>query len=227
MNFCVLLQFNGRARPGGHIFVGRRDRFRHAIDGTFGFFRGRDPAVLGGASRRVMMSGFVTIRDMKRATVSVTTCGVIFLLRGGTHLGMPNSLPDSNLKEAVGRRLAAARLALGKTQEQLANEIGVERNTYANWEGGSRLAQVQAMLRLMAAHRITLEWIYAGGLHGMPSDLQRNVFAAASRLGIGVGDSVAPVGGGGGIGGGNEKRGASRSGSLHEPRPRPLAGMPK
>lgn len=135
---------------------------------------------------------------------------------------MPNSIPDSDLKEAVGRRLAAARLALGKTQEQLATEIGVERNTYANWEGGSRLAQVQAMLRLMATHRITLEWVYAGGLHGMPADLQSDVFAAACRLGITAGGQELPVGVGGSAGRGGSKRVASRGGSLHEGRPLPL-----
>lgn len=132
---------------------------------------------------------------------------------------MPSSSPDSALKEAVGRRLAAARLALGKTQEQLAAEIGVERNTYANWEGGSRLAQVQAMLRLMARHRVTLEWVYAGGLHGMPFDLQRDVFAAASRLGIAAGSQEIPVGV---REPGRVKKVASRGGSLHEEAPAPL-----
>lgn len=119
----------------------------------------------------------------------------------------------------TGKRLAAARLALHKTQAELASEIGVERNALANWEGGTRLAAVEAMLKLMATHRVTLEWIYAGQLAGMPTDLQSEVFAAASRLGITAGTDEGAIGVGGYR---RAQRPAAKAGSLHERKPPPI-----
>jgi transcriptional regulator with XRE-family HTH domain len=75
--------------------------------------------------------------------------------------------PTETIAEA-GRRLKAARHALGLSQEELAKAIGVERNALSNWETGQRLADVLAMARLYNEFNVTLEWIYCGTLAQMP-----------------------------------------------------------
>ena len=105
---------------------------------------------------------------------------------------MPKT-PDAprDLMEAVGLRLAATRNVLGLTQEAMAAAVGVERNTYANWEGGSRLARVPPMLKLLERFGIPLEWIYAGRLGGVPYDIAQALEAKSAELGAVIGGSVA------------------------------------
>lgn len=91
----------------------------------------------------------------------------------------------------AGRRLKAAREHLGLNQETLAREIGVERTRLANWESGTRLADVLAMVRLYQRFSITLEWIYAGNLSSLPYDVARDLEARAVELDAVVGAPVA------------------------------------
>ena len=87
----------------------------------------------------------------------------------------------------AGRRLKAAREHLGLNQKVMANEIGVERTALTNWEGGNRLPDVLAMVRLMQRFGITLEWVYAGALAGLPYDMARSLEERAIALGASVG----------------------------------------
>ncbi len=128
----------------------------------------------------------------------------------------------NQLLQAVGLRLTATRLALSLTQEAMARAIGVERNAYANWEGGTRLAQVPAMLRLMQRFGISLDWIYAGQLRSVPFEVAQQLVAQATALG-------APVDVPGGLQEGQEPAPAAPPGriarrprrlSLHAPPPR-------
>lgn len=107
---------------------------------------------------------------------------------------MSRAKPEPDFMRAAGLRLKATREALGKTQDQMAAEIGVERNAYAMWEGGTRTPQVAAMVRLLKVHRIPLDWIYAGTFGALPSDLQAKVFSAANLIGAPMGGDSSPVG---------------------------------
>jgi len=99
---------------------------------------------------------------------------------------MSRELP-SDLLLAVGLRLTATRLALFLTQEAMAKAIGVERNAYANWEGGTRLAQVPAMLRLSLRFGISLDWIYGGQLAAVPFDIANRLQHHAQNIGAPIG----------------------------------------
>jgi len=88
---------------------------------------------------------------------------------------MPRSPRASEIQTAVGIRLAASRSALGLTQEKIAEEIGVGQSTWANWEGGTRLADPIAMIRFCDAYNMTMDWLYRGQRGTLPHDLAEKI----------------------------------------------------
>jgi transcriptional regulator with XRE-family HTH domain len=81
---------------------------------------------------------------------------------------------EPELKE-IGRRLAATRLALGYTQDELADEIGVSRSAYGNWEQGSRPPDYAAMRRLKKRFQVPLDWVYDGDPAQLPHHLAKTL----------------------------------------------------
>lgn len=94
-----------------------------------------------------------------------------------TIVSMPSSVKSTQQTVEAGRRLADTRLALGLTQEQLAEEIGVTRGALANWEQGSRFPDVAAMMRLYHRRRVPLDWIYIGNPAALPYELADRLLA--------------------------------------------------
>lgn len=86
--------------------------------------------------------------------------------------------PD-NLK-FIGARLRAARLALGLTQKDLYEPLGVKAATWNHWESGKRLPDPLVMAKLKEMHGITMDWIYAGDASSLPFSLAKAVLKAAS-----------------------------------------------
>lgn len=86
--------------------------------------------------------------------------------------------PD-NLK-AIGARLRAARLALGLTQKDLYEPLGVKAATWNHWESGKRLPDPLVMARLKEMHGITTDWVYAGDASALPFSLAKAVLRAES-----------------------------------------------
>jgi DNA-binding XRE family transcriptional regulator len=74
---------------------------------------------------------------------------------------------NKTIKTECGKRLAAARIALGMTQETMAEALLVERKAYAHWETGRIMPQPLAMIRLKQQFGISLDWIYAGDPSGL------------------------------------------------------------
>ncbi len=72
---------------------------------------------------------------------------------------------DDELAE-IGNRLRAARLALGLTQKDLYEAIGVKAATWNHWESGKRIPDPMAMKEFYLLHGVTMEWIYAGDPKG-------------------------------------------------------------
>lgn len=127
----------------------------------------------------------------------------------------------------AGRRLRAVREALGWGQERFADEIGVTRTALANWEGGTRLPDVLAMVRLFRKLGVTLEWIYAGEVRHLEYDLAQQLIERAAALNAVVGAPTAEwpmeVATRNGPHGGAQPARAPRkrsSGTLHEPHER-------
>lgn len=106
---------------------------------------------------------------------------------------MSDPQPDNQFKRAVGLRLAAARIALGRNQEALAEELNCTPSAVSNWENGSRLLPTPVAVRLMRLHGVDLMWLYAGVISIMRRDLQDKVFAVATKLGAPIGSDDAPI----------------------------------
>ena len=85
---------------------------------------------------------------------------------------------------AAGRRLQAAREALPRTQEQLASALGIERGRLAMWETGKNPIEAFTMLRLFRQFQIPLDFIFAGVMRGLPADVEAEIRARLSRVGM-------------------------------------------
>lgn len=80
----------------------------------------------------------------------------------------------------VGARLKAARLALGLSQKDLYEAIGVKAAAWNHWESGKRMPDPMVMAELYRLHGVTMEWIYAGDPKGLPFGVAQTILKAAS-----------------------------------------------
>ncbi len=71
----------------------------------------------------------------------------------------------------IGKRLKMARLALGLSQKQACEAIGVKATTWNHWETGKRIPDPMVMKDLYLLHGVTMEWIYAGDPKWLPFSL--------------------------------------------------------
>lgn len=86
--------------------------------------------------------------------------------------------PD-DLKEAVGRRLQALRLAQGfKTIRGFVNEMGFDEKRYDKWEKGKALIPPLFAEALVDRYGITLDWLYIGRKTNLPRPLYNKLPAA-------------------------------------------------
>jgi len=78
------------------------------------------------------------------------------------------SLPVDSYAREVGRRLRETAWELGyRTQQQLADYLGVTRGQVYTWYRGLALPPVKHMQQLVREHRLTLDWIYSGDGSGL------------------------------------------------------------
>lgn len=85
---------------------------------------------------------------------------------------------------AAGRRLQAARESLPRTQQQLAEALGIERGRLAMWETGKNPIEAFTMLRLYREFQIPLDYIFAGVMRGLPADLEPVIRERLIRVGM-------------------------------------------
>jgi len=98
---------------------------------------------------------------------------------------MAKATRSSDIKALAGLRLKAARLALAiPRQEDMAGRLQVSVTAYNNYENGSRLPDVYAMVRLLELAGVGPDWIYGGDLRGIPFDLAVRLRDAAHALGL-------------------------------------------
>lgn len=91
-----------------------------------------------------------------------------------------NKPRDNEDLEIIGNRLKAARIALGLSQKELYETLGVKAAAWSHWEGGKRMPDPVVMFELYKRHGITLEWIYGGDPKGLPFGVAQIVLKAAS-----------------------------------------------
>jgi transcriptional regulator with XRE-family HTH domain len=78
-------------------------------------------------------------------------------------------------RKQAGRNLRAAREALGLTQERLASELGMTPHALSQWESGARRINTFGAVILKRRYGITLDWLFAGDLSGLPHDLALSI----------------------------------------------------
>lgn len=71
----------------------------------------------------------------------------------------------------VGRRLRLTRRALGLTQAEFANPVGIATNTYGQYETGARLISPLRAVELCERYSLTLDWVYRGDPGNLPYKL--------------------------------------------------------
>ncbi|CAG5161142.1 Repressor protein C2 [Streptococcus pneumoniae] len=52
------------------------------------------------------------------------------------------------------------RLKKGLTQQQIADEIGVNRGSYSNWEKGKREPSFENLIKLADLLEVSLDWLF-------------------------------------------------------------------
>ena len=80
----------------------------------------------------------------------------------------------------TGRRLLRTREALELSQAEFCRQIGVERNLYNPFEKGRRRITIDVAMKIRDRYGITLDWIYAGDPHALPSGLYHKLVASAA-----------------------------------------------
>ena len=57
-------------------------------------------------------------------------------------------------------RLVQLRKKRGLTQQQIADEIGVNRGSYSNWEKGKREPSFENLIKLADLLDVSLDWLF-------------------------------------------------------------------
>lgn len=82
-------------------------------------------------------------------------------------LTMSRQPRKDELKMDVGRRLRAAREAMGLTAKELCAAVGIQANRYSQWETGKNLLDPVVALQIAERYGISLDYLYRGDLSGL------------------------------------------------------------
>jgi transcriptional regulator with XRE-family HTH domain len=82
--------------------------------------------------------------------------------------------------KTIGRRLLRTRQALKLSQAEFCRQIDVERNLYNPFEKGRRRITIDVAMKIRDRYGVTLDWIYAGDPHALPSGLYHQLVASAA-----------------------------------------------
>ena len=72
-------------------------------------------------------------------------------------------------------RLKMTRNALGLTQENMAEIIGVTQPAYGQWERGLRKIDMRLLIKLCDRYGLTLDWFYRGQLRYVEHELATKI----------------------------------------------------
>jgi len=81
-------------------------------------------------------------------------------------------------KAAMARRLRAARIVAGLTQEQLGEVVGVGKSAINNMEKARSYVSLEVMRYFFREHRVDYNFFIAGLYAQLPGDVQDQLFAA-------------------------------------------------
>lgn len=84
-------------------------------------------------------------------------------------------LPPEAERAATGRRLRATRMALGLTQKNVYEAIGLNKQTYNNYETGLSRPNIEDGIRIAVRFGFGLQWLYLGDYSGLSYQLAEKV----------------------------------------------------
>lgn len=93
----------------------------------------------------------------------------------------PASDPERS-KEAVGQRLVILRAALELQAKDMSAAVGVEPNTWSQWEKGKRMADLNAMSRVWDKYGADLNYIFTGRVDNLPVRLAATIAEKAAQV---------------------------------------------
>lgn len=89
-----------------------------------------------------------------------------------------NEPTASKLLEGFGLRLTAARLAAGfATRKDLAEELGIDQNTYSPWERGRTYPNPKALYAIKRRLRVTTDYLYYAEINTLQVDVYQDIMA--------------------------------------------------
>ena len=83
--------------------------------------------------------------------------------------------PSDNSYAAIGKRLRLLRLAFGKTQEDMAEIIGVNYTMISRCERGGARLSADHMLKVLIEFDAPLEWLYLGWKRHLSNELRHKL----------------------------------------------------
>lgn len=100
--------------------------------------------------------------------------------------GMQRGRPSQRPRCPFGERLYAARIALGLSQAQVAEKLGITQTAYADWERYPVALRPDQVEKLTEIFKVSVEQLYGNGQErrqgGGPVGKARRAFEAVSRL---------------------------------------------
>lgn len=77
--------------------------------------------------------------------------------------------------EVIGMRIRQARKALGLTQIDVCERLGVHPPTWNNFERGRRLPRYPAIVAFCDEYGVTMDWIFRGNRASLPLHLAQKI----------------------------------------------------
>jgi len=78
---------------------------------------------------------------------------------------------DLTLMAQMGQRLRWVREILGKSQEQMAQAVGIDQTAWSHYELGKRWPDIAQAARIVAKLKISLSFLLDGSLEGVEREL--------------------------------------------------------
>lgn len=75
---------------------------------------------------------------------------------------MQNRVNRGGLQMEIGTKIKEARLRIEYTQEQVAQELGVSRQTISNWETGKSYPDIVSVIRMSDLYEVSLDYLLKG-----------------------------------------------------------------
>ena len=80
------------------------------------------------------------------------------------NLSQPTSDYSAGSRAGVGRRMKCVRVAIGKTQDELADKVGITRQTLASYENGHSEPLSSILCKLCDDYGVDAAWLLTGDL---------------------------------------------------------------